>query len=136
MVARKENWSALLSEYLTERRLMPFEWGKNDCMAFVSECVKKLTGHDFFPGFSDYHDEASAKLLLKKHGGPEGIIAQCLGHSGSRNLLEASRGDVVIAKMPEITGGIVDDSGRFFCAVTPIGLHRLPLTDAWRFWSY
>lgn len=136
MVERLENWPILLSLYIQERRRMPFEWGKNDCMAFVSDCVRTLTGVDFFPGFSDYNDEESAKILLEKHGGPIGIIVKCLGHNGSKDPWQAKRGDVVIAKFPELTGGIVDDSGRMFCVVTPEGLRRFPLDKALRFWSY
>lgn len=122
---------------------MPFEWSKNDCMAFVSNAVLALTGKDFFPGFSDYHDEESAIKMLKANGGPAGIISKCLGHEGSQNYLCASRGDVVIAMLPDIntgksviTGGIVDDSGRFFCVAQPQGLIRYPLSSAMRFWSY
>lgn len=136
MVSRLDNWPALLSAYIRERRNMPFEWGKNDCMAFVSGGVRALTGHDFFPGFSDYVDEETAKALLEKHGGPAGIISQCLGHTGSRDIKHAQRGDVVIAKLPEITGGIVDDTGRAFCVVTQQGLQRIPLAQAWRYWGY
>lgn len=135
-MVRLDNWPMLLSVYLRERKNMPFEWGKNDCMAFVSDGVKALTGHDFFPDFSDYHDEESAKVMLEKSGGPAGIIAKCLGHNGSRNIKEAQRGDLVIAKLPEVTGGIVDDTGRSFCVVTPEGLRRFPMTQAWRYWSY
>lgn len=143
MVKRKENWALLLSKYLHDRRAMPFEWGKNDCMAFVSNAVRIMTGKDFFPDFSDYTDQESAIEMLKKNGGPVGIISQCLGHDGSKNVLAAGRGDVVIAKLPqietgefEITGGIVDDSGRFFCVAQPHGLIRYPLNKALRYWSF
>lgn len=143
MVTRRHGWPIFLSNYLHERMSMPFEWGKNDCMAFVSNAVYALTLHDFFPEFSNYKDQESAVEMLKANGGPAGIISKCLGHKGSNNMLMAGRGDVVIAKLPDIetgelviTGGIVDDSGRFFRVAQPGGLIRYPLSSALRYWSY
>lgn len=136
MVERAENWPKLLSNYLDERRFMKFEWGKHDCMAFVAKAVEALTGHDFFTEFSDYHDEASAKLMLENNGGPFGIITQCLGFA-DKNFMSAGRGDVVIVEMPELTGGIVDDSGQHIALVTEKhGLRRVPLSKAIRIWRY
>lgn len=134
-IKRKDDWPVLLSNFLADRGKMPFEWGKNDCMAFACAAVRELTGRDFFPGFSDYHDEKSASALLERSGGVGGIIRACLGH-GERNILKAKRGDVVIVKIPEKTAGIVDDSGQRIAVVTKDGLTRLPLSKAYRFWSY
>lgn len=135
MVERVTGWEALLSEYLLERAHMPFEWNHQDCMAFVAKLVDLLTGEDFFASFSGYHDEASAQAMLEKHGGPHGIITACLGR-GSKHVLMAKRGDVVIVEAPGITGGIVDDTGQRIAVVLQDGLRRLPLTAAKRVWSY
>lgn len=132
---RKENWPVLLSDFLADRSKIPFEWGKNDCMAFACAAVHRLTGVDYFPEFSDYHDEESAAALLERSGGVGGIIRACLG-SGNRNILKAKRGDVVIVKIPGKTAGIVDDSGQRIAVVTKDGLTRIPLSKAYRFWSY
>ena len=134
-MVRLPDWSMLLSNHLAERAGMPFEWGVNDCMIFVCSTVAKLTGEDHFPKFNDYHDEETGRALLEKSGGVEGIITACLG-TGSREILKAKRGDVVTVKMPELTGGIVDDSGQRIALVTPKGLIRVPLSKAWRYWSY
>lgn len=136
MVTRKENWPILLSEYLTERRKMTMEWGKHDCMAFVAKGVEALTGHDFFKDYSDYNSAESAKTMVDANGGITGIICKCLGHNGSRNILTAKRGDVVIVKTPEVVGGLVDDSGANIVLITAQGLIKLPLQRAWRVWSY
>lgn len=136
MVKRKDDWPKLLSEYLAERKKMPFEWGVNDCMAFVSKGVERLTGEPYFESYSDYHDEETATNLLEKHGGIVQIINNCLGQ-GTRNLLKAKRGDVAIVKLPAITGALVDDSGQHIVMVTEKdGLTRLPLSKAWRIWNY
>lgn len=135
MVERLENWPMLLSGYLKERHKTPFEWGVNDCMSFVAKAVEALTGEDFFQHYSDYTDEESAKTMLENNGGAKGIITACLGNP-SRSIMTARRGDVVIVRMPQITGGIVDDSGQRIALVTPEGLTRVPLNKATHVWSY
>lgn len=137
MVERFDDWPVRLSAYLDERRRMPFEWAVQDCMAFVAKGVEALTGTDFFTGFSDYLDEASAKVMLENNGGPFGIINQCLG-MGSKDIMNAKRGDVALVDMPEgLCGGLVDDSGQFIALVTQAdGLRRVPLNKAIRVWSY
>ncbi len=142
MVTRLDDWTTRLAAYLAERQVMPFEWGVNDCMAFVAKGVEALTGHDFFTGFSDYTDEASAKIMLADNGGPFGIITDCLGWS-SEEVLTGKRGDVVVFYYPDqvtgemqLTGGLIDDTGERIATVTPQGLRRIPLTEAIRVWSY
>ena len=136
MVTRFDDWVPRLSAYIADRQNMDFEWAVHDCMAFVAKCVEALTGTDFFQDFSDYTDEASAKVMLENNGGPFGIINTCLG-MGSKDILSAGRGDVVVVDMPEgLTGGIVDDSGQFITLISPEGLRRVPLDQAIRVWSY
>lgn len=134
-MVRKENWPLLLSNYLAERRKMAFEWGVNDCLAFVAKGVERLTGETLYEAFSDYHDEESAKEMLALNGGVQGIISHYLGQ-GSRDVLYAKRGDVVTVRMPELTAGLVDDTGQRIALVSPEGLIRVPLKNAVKFWSY
>jgi len=136
MVTRKDNWPMLLSEYLKERRDMPFQWGIHDCMMFLAYGVERLTGEAFYPPYSNYETEEGAKLMLAQNGGVTGIITTCLGDP-HKDFMRARRGDAVIVKMPEIAGGIVDDSGQRIAAVSlKDGLVKLPLSQALRIWSY
>lgn len=135
MVKRFEDWPVRLSAYLRERQQMPFEWGVNDCMAFVAKGVEALTGEDFFSTYSDYSDEESAAEMLSQYGGISGIVTACLG-AGSDKVLKAKRGDVVMVQLPESTGGIVDDSGQRIAVVSPNGLLRVPLSKAVWVWGY
>lgn len=123
---------------------MPFAWGQNDCMAFVAKGVEALTGYDFFELYSDYSDEASARIMLENNGGPYGIITACLGE-GSKKILSAKRGDVVLVNAPayvgglvedSLAGGIIDDTGLRVAVVSKDGLVRLPLHLAVRYWGY
>lgn len=135
VMERKEGWDKILSNYLIAARAAPFVWGENDCMLFVSKCVEALTGVNFYDPFLGYADEAGAKETLSAHGGVIGIIRSCLGE-GTKTILTAKRGDVAVVKAPELTGGIVDDSGQFICVATAEGMKRIPLTKALRIWSY
>ncbi len=133
MVERFENWTKLLSDYLIERRGMPFEWGKNDCLSFVAGAILVVSGQDFR---EEYSTEEEARKILKKYGGIIGMISDRLGHEGSSNVRMAGRGDVVVAYLPEVAAGIVDDSGKFFCSVNEKGLTKHPLSVAKHYWSY
>lgn len=135
MVSRLPDWPKRLSEFLKERSKTPFEWGKNDCMSFTCAAFEAVTGVNHFAPYSDYSCEESAKRMLDQHRGVIGIIDSCLG-LGRRDILSAGRGDIVIVKMPDIMGGVVDDSGQKIALVTKDGLIRVPLTKAWRYWSY
>jgi hypothetical protein len=135
MVARLPDWAPRLSALLLERATMPFEWGVNDCLSFAAKVVETTTGHNFYPKYSDYIDEASAAAMLQANGGAVGIISSCLG-AGKRNMMAAKRGDIVVVKMPQYTAGVVDDSGQRIALVSPQGLIRLPLKMGWMYWSY
>lgn len=144
MVTRYEDWPKRLSAYLKERKAMPFAWAENDCMAFVAKGVEALTGHDFFSLYNDYTDEATATVLLENNGGIHGIITACLGE-GSKKIMNAKRGDVVLVKVPayvsgmvedSLAGGIVDDTGLRVAMVSKDGLLRVPLHKAVRLWGY
>lgn len=137
MVERLQNWPILLSTYLRERANMPFEWGKNDCLCFVSAGVAAVTGYNFQDEYLPYNDEETATELLELCHGVVGIINNAFGHNGTDKVFTGKRGDVVLFKAPEgDTAGIIDDTGRYFCVVTANGLRRFPLKLASRVWSY
>lgn len=134
-MVRKENWTMLLSDYLTEKRAEPFQWGSNDCLMFAAKGIEALTGENIYAEYEGYSDEIGAKEITEAHGGVEGIIRKHLG-AGSRDVLKAKRGDVLICKMPQIVAGLLDDSGQYVVMVSPEGLRRIPLKMAWRYWTY
>lgn len=135
MVKRFDDWPNRLSNYLDQKRMVPFQWGVNDCMTFAAGAVFNLTGKDFYIGYDPYDDEIGAFVMLREHGGVTGIINKHLGR-GSKEIMLAKRGDVVTVKIPELAAGIVDDTGQRIAVVTPNGLLRLPLSRAVRLWSY
>lgn len=135
MVKRLEDWPKRLSEFLDERRDMPFEWGKNDCLTFLAKGAESMTGVDYYSEYSGYSSEEEANDKMKQYGGIVKIIDKHLG-VGTRNYMKAKRGDVALVKIPELTAGIVDDSGRYVALVSKEGLVRVPLEKAWRVWRF
>lgn len=114
---------------------MPFEWGVNDCLAFVAKGVERLSGIDFYQHYSDYTDEQTADEMLNRNNGVEGIITACLG-KGRADILKAKRGDVVIVRAPKLMAGLVDDSGQWVMVVSEKGMIKLPLRNIIKYWSY
>lgn len=138
-LTRLEGWPMKLSLFLRERRSMPFAWGRNDCLIFAADGVLAITGFDPAAAWRGYASEEEAQALLKEHGGVAGLIHKGLGCRYHRERLKARRGDVAMMKLTSgVTAGIVDDTGERIAV--PLAdnntLVRLPLTAAWRIWSY
>ena len=134
-IQRFEDWPKRLSAYIIAHREIPFAWRENDCLSFVANCVKELTGKDFYASFNNYTDEATARELMELNGGAEGIITQCLGEP-KRSPRYATRGDVALVMGPEPCAGIVDDSGQRVAVMTEKGMIRAPLRAAVKVWGY
>lgn len=133
-MVRVENWPKELSDYLSEMKDSPFEWGQNDCVLFAAKAIERITGSNFYFQYLPYDSEESAKKIILENGGIAGLVSKHLG-PGSRNILSAKRGDLVLMKVPSDTLGIVDDSGQRIASVGPNGIARLPLSKAWRVWG-
>lgn len=134
-MVRYENWPQRLSAYLSFMRNEPFEWGKNDCVLYSMKGVEALTGINVYQQYIGYTDEAGAQKIIEDNSTIEQLVSKHLGES-HRNFMKARRGDVVLVKSPELTCGIVDDSGEYIAVITKKGYMRLPLRKAWRIWSY
>ena len=135
MVTRTEGWELRFSNYLKSARDMAFEWGNHDCIMFPAKALEVITGENFYEEYKGYTTKEGADEVLETNGGMVGIVTQHLGQS-HRNFMQAKRGDLVLMKLPDLTLGIVDDSGQRIAAVTLKGLVRLPIDKAWRIWSY
>lgn len=130
---RIEQWQRSFSDFLDQHRQKPFKWGENDCVYFVSKSVKSLTGEDHHTQYV-YEDKDGAEQILKDNHGIIGLLTKHFGIPHKNKWL-AKRGDVVIVKIPEITAGVVDDTGQNIVSVSENGIVRLPLSAACRVWS-
>lgn len=125
-----------LSNYIISKRDAPFEWGQNDCVLFAFKGLEMITGQNHYQSYLPYSTEEQAYNIVRECGGIEKMIMKHLGQ-GHKNILKAKRGDIVLLKAPELTCGLVDDSGQFVVATGKDGLKRLPLSNRIkRVWSY
>ncbi len=137
---RAEQWPLQLSRFLRERNTVPFEYGVNDCLIFVADVVKLLTGFDPAEDLrGTYSTLQEADEIVKANGGMSEFMSSRLGVPGTRNLLTASRGDAALLKTPYgLMAGVVDDGGQG--VAVPVSNHltlvRFPLEKAWRIWKY
>jgi hypothetical protein len=134
-MVRLEGWEIRLSQYLRESKNHVFEWGKNDCVLFAVKGAEIITGINTYNDYLGYNDEAGAFDIIRKNGGMESLISNHFGHS-HKMILKAKRGDLALLKLPQLSLGIVDDSGQYVACVSEKGYARIPLIKAWRIWSY
>lgn len=139
---RIEGWEKSLDIYIQETSKKVFEWGKCDCLLFVSDaCVitcgvdpmsKKIpTDPKTIRGM--YHDKETATELIKKYRKTKQAIMDL--HFQRVNVGFAQRGDVVLTKLNEgWTFGLVWAGKAFFKSENE-GFIARPLTEckyAWR----
>lgn len=134
MVKRYPDWPRRLSDFIAANKDTKFEWGKNDCIIFGARLVETLTGENYYSGYQ-YDTEEGARKIIEENGGVIPLIKKYMGQ-GHSDILKAGRGDIVVMKLPELTIGFIDDSGRRVIALGPKGIVRLPLKTIWRVWGY
>ncbi len=133
---RLPDWPARLDRFLAERRDRPFAWGGNDCCLFVLDWIAEATGTRPFDPRGQYHDQAEAAALLRKHWNTDDltlVATDLLGQPLATPLL-AGRGDVLAFQRDKGVwlGLCVGSQG---VAVGRRGLVTLPLSLAiygWR----
>ena len=94
---RCSNWTVKLTEFVKQRRDVPFEWGTNDCCLFVSDAALAMTGIDPAVDFrGKYKTELGAMRAIKKQGydSIESVLTGVFGEPVSK--LSVRRGDVVL----------------------------------------
>lgn len=135
MVTRKQGWEKAFSDYLIAQRAAPFEWGVNDCVLFAAKGLEVITGLNFYEQYLPYSDEAQAQEIMDANGGIQGLVGNVFG-GGYTNYRLARRGDLALMKLPQLTLGIIDDTGQKIASVSLDGAVRLPIRMAARVWSY
>lgn len=131
---RLHNWPTLLADFLKQRQLQPFCWGKNDCCLFAADAIHVITGEDHASEFRGHYTTAiGAKRALIRYG--QGDIKHTFiakfGEPVGR--LNASRGDIALVNINgvDIVGVVY---GNVY-VVSEQGLLQLPLSQALAIWS-
>ena len=107
----------------------PFEWGTTDCCRFVCKCVQTATGRDLSAGMH-WHDEASAKELIRSFGTLRDLVESQLGAPTDA----PKDGDIALYQHNgEQILGVVD--GRHCILRTKAGVTRWPRNRAVAIWS-
>lgn len=100
-MSRDSLWPLLLTQFIEERRDVPFTWGRNDCCLFAADWVRLCTGSDPAAELrGKYSSALSAARILQKHGGVRGII-RTFGEPIGLHPIDGKfdqRGDLVVAE--------------------------------------
>ena len=116
-----------LTEFLAQRKEMPFKWGKNDCCLFAADWVELVSGQDPAKSFrGQYRTKNGAFKQLFKLGFKDikSVFKASLNHE--IEPLYAQRGDIALVNHGgELVGGIIQIN-RVAC-VGEHGLIYLPI---------
>lgn len=157
---RVDDWPERLARFVADRARAAFAWGAHDCCTFALRSVEEITGVDLLPG-RRWRTAAGAARAIRKLGragapGGGGIEAAAVAIAAAHAapevpVLEARRGDVVLAAVPTAAGapGVggnppeetrledalgVAEIGHALFAGAGGGLVRLPLAACRRAW--
>lgn len=134
-MVRIEGWELKLSDYISNSKDVIFEWGKNDCTIFTAKAVEVITGYDFYSQYLGYKTKEDAQKIIDENGGFAKLVSKHLGNPHN-NFLSAKRGDLAMVKCPDVCLGFVDDSGSKVLVLSEKGYVRIPLSKAFKIWSY
>jgi len=127
---KPQNWATLLLQSIETRRVLPFEWGTNDCAKFVHNVRQDVTGEDRLNGLSWSTAREAAELLAEKD-----IVARADEWFGEQiHPNYATMGDIVAVDIDGRTslaiciGTEAIGAGEFQAVKVPMAF----ATNAWR----
>jgi len=129
---RIEGWEQNLNTIIESKRNQPFDWGTNNCVGFVAEVQKGITGRTDFPeALEDVGSRLNAYRLVRKR--VKNITQGADQYFESIPITMAQRGDIVELETcdgPAV--GICVGSQAVFIGEN--GIEYLPLTALIRAW--
>lgn len=140
---RLENWEENLEKTFEIYKNRDFKWGEVDCVLFVNDCIKAVTGIDVRkdnPG--DYYTELQAVKFVKKLGG--GGILELAKHFAEKynwkeiSAAAAHKGDLVVFEGFQLgpTMGIISLNAKFIASISlENGLCFIPRTKTISSWK-
>lgn len=140
---RKHEWPELFSEFLLSHASTSFAWGTNDCAVFSADGMEAMTGTDPMADLRGYTTEAEAMQRIADVTGGKSLedaavwIASKYGFTERTHTLLAQRGDLVLYRNGDtLACGLVHLNGRDIVSPGPKGIIRMPLSSAYRVWTY
>jgi len=120
-------------DYLREQAVLPFAWGKTDCVQFAAGMVQRMRGAR--PDLPVYSSEIDAKRTLVELGGLEAAVSAVLGPAQDDFRLCVD-GDIVLTAFhgEHALGVALPSLHKFYVRRVDGGLFPLDLTLAIRWW--
>jgi hypothetical protein len=123
-------WEEALSDYISNKRDEPFQYGVNDCCMFAAGAVEAMTGVDPMEEFKGTYSDLRGSIKVLKEIG-EGDLETTLDSKFEEVAIShAQRGD--LAFFDESVGVIM---GSFAYFVSDEGLERIPREMWEKCWS-
>ena len=128
---RIEGWENRLEELVQSKRNKPFDWADNNCMGFVAQAQKTITGKTDFPEVLDnLKSKNNALKLVLKNGSLTDWVNK---HLEQIPITMARRGDIVDIETCEGPAmGLCIGPKAVFLGQN--GLEYIPLTFLIRAW--
>lgn len=128
---RIEGWENRLEELVQSKRNQPFNWANNNCMGFVAEAQKTITGETDFPEvLENLKNKNNALKLVLKNGSLTDWVNK---HLEQIPITMAQRGDIVDVETCEGPAmGLCIGSRAVF--IGKDGLEYVSLTSLIRAW--
>jgi len=131
-MTRKNDWPALLANYLLNTRKKPFQWGENDCCLFAANAIIAMGGDDVASDVRGrYKTATGAARVLKRLGVRDMVelLSQRLGEPDGK----ICRGSIVVVDCngDQVVGIYYDKPW----ALTETGLTALPTSSIIQSWS-
>lgn len=143
-IKRKHDWdTAALHTFLLARAHTPFSWAHNDCATFSADGILAMTGTDIMAELRGYTTQAEAIAKITAVTGGHTLedaivwVAAKHGLTERKHVLMAQRGDLVLYRNgSDYAAGLVHLNGRDIVSPGSKGIMRMPLTSAYRAWTY
>jgi hypothetical protein len=131
---KRQGWEKILCNYIERNARIPFSWGVNDCVTFVSDYIEKVTGrkpNSLVDGTYESQEQA-IEVLANLQTTPIEIMDNLFSRI---SFSFAQRGDVVYRERETgFSFGIID-SGRAIYKVDGVGYKYEKIKEAdivWR----
>lgn len=129
---RIEGWEQKLDAIIESKRNQPFDWADNNCMGFVAEAQKTITGETSFPEVLENIGSKRNALKLILENGPS-LTDWVDKHLEQIPITMAQRGDIVDVETCEgpAMGLCIGPKAVF---IGKNGIEYVPLTSLIRAW--
>jgi hypothetical protein len=134
MLTRRDEWPALLEEFLKVSHGKQFRYGRFDCCLFVADAIAAMTGTDIARESRGYHSRKQALCGQSVEQIVSGIAEDY--DMPEVPVLMAGRGDMILIPRPrDFSLGLVSMNGTEILIALRAGYGAIPLSSGVRAWK-